>query len=89
LAKCFFEGGEVLGFGPEGLAGLCCYAYEAHAPPVELRGSKEKVVDARMGARDIAQETKKLRAAFWTTAPPHPMPFSFPVPVAGRAMMFP
>ncbi len=51
--------------------------------------SDEKVVDALVGTRKVTQETTKTRAAFWTTARPHPAPSTFPVPVAGRAMMFP
>jgi hypothetical protein len=42
-----------------------------------------------VGTRKVTQETTKARAAFLTTARPRPVPFSFPVPVAGRAMMFP
>jgi hypothetical protein len=33
-----------------------------------------------VAARKLTQETTKTRAAFWTTARPHPAPFSFPVP---------
>ena len=51
--------------------------------------SDEQVVDARVGTRKVTQEAKKPRAAFWTTARPHKVPCSFPVPVAGRAMISP
>ena len=54
MAKCSFGGGEVLGFGPEGFSGLCCFAYDANALPIELSGFSDKVVDARMGTREIA-----------------------------------